>query len=89
MSLVCSMVLLMSSSKSEILTDWESACERDNLVLQVSAARPWSASRRGREASTHMYEEPLRRVMTSLYILGDISTLRSTPTAVRNVTCRR
>jgi hypothetical protein len=25
MSLVCSMVLLMSSSKSEILTDWESA----------------------------------------------------------------
>lgn len=35
MSLVCSMVLLMSSSKREILTDWESACERESLVLRV------------------------------------------------------
>lgn len=36
-SLVCSMVELMSSSKREILTDWARACDRDSLVLAVSA----------------------------------------------------
>jgi hypothetical protein len=34
-SLVCSIVELMSSSKSEILTDWDSACERDSFVLMI------------------------------------------------------
>lgn len=37
MSFVCSIVELMSSSKSEILTDWASACERASFVLRISS----------------------------------------------------
>jgi hypothetical protein len=36
MSFVCSIVLPMSSSKREILTDCESACDSDSFVLDVS-----------------------------------------------------
>lgn len=32
-SFVCSIVPMMSSSNSDILTDWESACERESFVL--------------------------------------------------------
>lgn len=32
-SFVCSIVPMMSSSNNDILTDWESACERESFVL--------------------------------------------------------
>lgn len=34
-SFVCSIVPMMSSSNNDILTDWESACERESFVLSI------------------------------------------------------
>ena len=45
MCFVCSMVELMSSSKSEILTDCDRACESESLVLLVKARRYSQQSR--------------------------------------------